>query len=159
MRSLVLFSLLFMIANNAWSDTKRELRCLALNVYHEARGEPVEGQLAVALVTMNRVHSKSYPDQVCKVVWQRRQFSWTHDGRSDSPRDKKAWQMANKIASFVYQKYDEFHGLSGGALDITQGALHYYAPKHADPSWARVKEVTNRIGGHIFLKAKKKHRS
>jgi len=144
---------------NAWAQSaeavsNKELRCLAMNIYHEARGEPVEGQLAVAMVTMNRVKAKKYPDTVCNVVWQRRQFSWTHDGKADRPSNKRSWRLARKIADFVYHKYNAYQGMSGGALDLTKGALHYYAPDLADPYWARKKEVTRQIGGHVFLKTK-----
>lgn len=133
---------------------ERELRCLAQNVYFEARGEPTVGQLAVAMVTMNRVHAKQYPDTVCKVVWQRRQFSWTHDGKPDSPDDRKAWRMARQIASFVYSKYNDHHQRTKGALDLTKGALYYYAPALANPHWAPLKEVTTQIGSHVFLKSR-----
>ncbi|HIE75488.1 MAG TPA: cell wall hydrolase, partial [Gammaproteobacteria bacterium] len=54
-----------------------EVGCLALNIYHEARGESHDGQVAVAAVTLNRMQSASYPDTVCGVVWQPHQFSWT----------------------------------------------------------------------------------
>ena len=130
---------------------KKELHCLAQNVYFEARGELPVGQLAVAMVTMNRVESHRFPNSVCKVVWQKRQFSWTHDGRSDRPTDKKAWILAKQIANFIYNKYTDFSAASSGALDLTQGALHYYAPDLADPKWARSKDVTRKIGGHLFL--------
>lgn len=133
-------------------NEKRELRCLALNIYHEARGEPTQGQLAVALVTMNRVQSKKYPTTVCNVVWQRRQFSWTHDGRSDRPNDKASWRQSKKIAKFVYNKYSNMHMQAKNALDITKGALHYYAPRLANPYWAELKEVTVRVGEHVFLR-------
>lgn len=132
----------------------REMLCLAQNVYFEARGEPTEGQLAVAMVTMNRVKSDVYPDSVCKVVWQRRQFSWTHDGKSDSPTDREAWRLAKQIAEFVFSKYGELQGRSNGALDLTKGALYYYAPKLANPRWANYKEVTREIGNHVFLKSR-----
>ncbi len=130
----------------------REIRCLALNIYHEARGEPTYGQLAVAIVTMNRVRSEKYPDTVCGVVWQRRQFSWTHDGRSDRPRERRAWKLALEIATFVYEKYDLLKHRTGGAWDITQGALYYYAPRKVNPYWARYKEPTRQIGDHLFLR-------
>ncbi|MDH5229562.1 MAG: cell wall hydrolase [Gammaproteobacteria bacterium] len=158
MRTVVFFLLVFGSIGAYASTAKEELQCLAMNVYHEARGEPVEGQVAVALVTMNRVAAKNYPNTVCKVVWQRRQFSWTHDGRSDRPNDKKSWEQARKIANFVYNKYTSLKSMSAGAIDITKGALHYYAPKHADPYWADYKEITREIGGHVFLRAKK-HKS
>jgi len=138
-------------SNPTLKKNNKELHCLALNIYFEARGEPTTGQLAVAMVTMNRVRSKRFPSSICGVVWQKRQFSWTHDGKSDRPRDKKAWTLAQKVANFVYYKYDTFRTLSNGALDLTKGALHYYAPKLADPYWAKSKQVTRQIGGHLFL--------
>ncbi|MDX1810828.1 MAG: cell wall hydrolase [Gammaproteobacteria bacterium] len=156
MRFIVLI-LVMIYANSAFASNpkpkkeSKQLRCLALNVYFEARGEPTSGQLAVAMVTMNRVRSKRFPSSVCGVVWQKRQFSWTHDGKSDRPTDKKAWKRAQQIAKFVYFKYDSFRTLSNGALDLTKGALHYYAPKLADPYWAKSKNITRQIGGHLFL--------
>ncbi|MBL1277606.1 MAG: cell wall hydrolase [Ectothiorhodospiraceae bacterium] len=132
------------------SDAK-QMRCLALNIYFEARGETTEGQLAVAMVTVNRVKSRHYPNTVCGVVWQKRQFSWTHDGRSDRPRDIRAWKLAQKISRFAYQKYGNFSERTRNALDLTKGALHYYAPELALPYWAKVHSVTREIGRHIFL--------
>jgi len=131
---------------------KKQLYCLSQNVYFEARGEKTVGQLAVAMVTMNRVFSKRFPNSICKVVWQRKQFSWTHDGKSDRPKDKKAWKLAQQIAKFVYKKYGSYKQMSNGALDLTKGALHYYAPDLAAPKWAQSKQVTRQIGGHLFLK-------
>jgi len=157
---LFIFTLLMIIASSAMASKslskveKRELNCLALNVYFESRGELPVGQLAVAMVTMNRVESRRFPNSVCGVVWQKRQFSWTHDGRSDRPSDKKAWMLAKQIAKFIYYKYDVYREQSNGALDLTQGALHYYAPKLADPKWAESKEITRKIGGHLFLAEK-----
>jgi len=131
--------------------TAKELHCLALNVYFEARGEKAEGQLAVALVTMNRMKSRHYPNSVCGVVWQKRQFSWTHDGKSDRPTDMRAWKLAKKIAQVTYQGYNKLSAHSRKALDLTRGALHFYAPGLASPYWAKVHSVTRIIGGHIFL--------
>ena len=57
-------------------DTKtRDIECLAMNIYHVARGVPVVGQIAVAQVTMNRVEHNYFPDTVCTVVWEEDQFS------------------------------------------------------------------------------------
>lgn len=63
------------------ADEAREkaIRCLTENVYHEARGEIDEGKLAVALVTLGRTLFKGYPSDVCGVVYQSKQFSWTFD--------------------------------------------------------------------------------
>ena len=130
---------------------KKQMRCLALNVYFEARGEAAEGQLAVAMVTMNRVKSRHYPNSVCGVVWQRKQFSWTHDGKADRPSDKRAWDLAQKIARFAYLRYGNLTERTRNALDLTKGALHYYAPHITLPYWAEAHSVTREIGGHVFL--------
>ena len=106
------------------------LFCLAQNVYFEARSQPLIEQVAVAQVVMNRVSSPHYPDSVCDVVWERRQFSWTHDGKSDSPRNVSAWVEANQIASLV---------LSPGFPDLVDGATHYHA-HYVSPSWASALE-------------------
>lgn len=151
--SLVVANLLSMAPAFASSPVseQRELHCLAQNIYFEARGEPNSGQLAVALVTMHRVKSHRYPNSICKVVWQRKQFSWTHDGKSDRPRDRRAWNRARQIADFIYFKYYKLPVHVQKVLDITHGALNYYAPGLANPYWARLKVITREIGGHIFM--------
>ena len=116
------------------------LHCLALNVYHEARGESVAGMFAVAAVTMNRVKSARFPNDVCSVVWQRGQFSWTKDGRSDMPRELSAWQHALWIASLTLEYNPEnFVG------DAT-----YFHSVRANPKWAKVKRLVTRLGRHYF---------
>ncbi|NOX93466.1 MAG: cell wall hydrolase [Gammaproteobacteria bacterium] len=153
---LLLFSTL--LSNPAFAGqtseqkrTAKELRCLALNIYFEARGEKAEGQLAVGMVTMNRMKSRHYPGSVCGVVWQKRQFSWTHDGKSDRPTDMRAWDLAKKIAQVTYLGYSKLSARSRKALDLTKGALHFYAPSLASPYWAEVHSVTRVIGRHVFL--------
>lgn len=129
----------------------QELNCLALNVYHEARGEPTAGQYAVAEVTMNRVASRHYPNTVCKVVFQKKwdvlrgrnvaAFSWTEfDTRP--PPNEPSWQHAREVAEAVY------HQKHVPQLD---GALHYHS-KRIRPSWSRHKKPIARVGKHIFYK-------
>ena len=79
---------------------------LACNVYWEARSETVEGMMAVVAVTLNRVGSWRYPNTVREVVWQRKQFSWTHDGKVDRPKNRPSWKQALQISSrFTITKY------------------------------------------------------
>ena len=137
--------------SNEQKRTAKELRCLAQNIYFEARGEKMEGQLAVAMVTMNRVNSRYFPNSICGVVWQKRQFSWTHDGKSDRPTDKRAWKLAREIASYTLHLFNKLPANLRKALDNTRGALHYYAPSLASPYWAEVHTVTREIGNHVFL--------
>lgn len=132
----------------------RDIKCLAMNVYHEARGEPTLGQYAVAIVTMNRVNSRYYPDEVCRVVYQsawssanRRRiaaFSWTLDTQEDIPHNSDAWNKAFNIATQVYQ---EEHS---GAAKV-KDALFYHAD-YVKPRWASKRTRIAKIGRHIFYK-------
>lgn len=124
-----------------------ELDCLALNIYHEARGEPELGKLAVGHVTLNRVADARFPMTVCGVVRQggeaklhRCQFSWWCDGRSDRPRDTEAWQAVRAVARKVYL---------GFSVDPTEGALWYHADSVL-PSWGKVLTRGPQIGQHLF---------
>ena len=117
-----------------------ELHCLALNIYHEARSESDEGKFAVAQVTLNRVRSPRYPGRICEVVWQHRQFSWTHDGRPDRPHNLEAWEEALWVATTTY----DFNPLT-----IVGRATHYHAV-YVRPPWATVYRRVRQIGQHIF---------
>lgn len=127
--------------------------CLAMNIYHEARGEPLAGQLAVALVVTNRVESPRFPDTVCSVVKQGKywngnpirnkcHFSWWCDGLSDTPKDDEAWAEAIHLAWNV--QHD--------VIDITEGATHYFNPDKANPYWAKDEDFIIKIGSHSFYK-------
>lgn len=140
------------MATSTVAKEGKEVHCLAMNVYHEARGEPHEGQLAVAYVTMNRLVSPRYPKSVCGVVWQGGQFSWTNDEVTDTPKDTRAWTRAQRIAQFVYQNYFRLTTIAKGATDPTRGALSFYAYRKVNPYWARSKITTAQIGSHIFMK-------
>jgi len=118
------------------------LGCLVENVYHEARGQSLLGQAAVAYVTLNRVRSPLYPNTVCGVVWQPNQFSWTEDGRSDRMTDLDAIGRAVDIAL----------GVSRGKInDPTGGALHYYAHHKVKPRWSK-HGWRLILGDHTFVK-------
>ena len=118
-----------------------ELGCLALNIYHEGRGESVKGQSAIASVTMNRVVSKHYPDSVCEVVWQRKQFSWTHiAARHHSVTDIEAWNQALVIAQLF---------LGGVKVSQVGDATHYHAD-NVKPYWVADNKLVGRVGNHFF---------
>lgn len=118
------------------------LMCLALNVYFEARNQSVAGQVAVAQVTMNRVHSDKFPNDVCEVVYDHKQFSWYWDGKSDMPRDNEAWEQAQIIASAV---------LAGSGHVELEGVTHYHAV-YVMPYWAKTMARVVVIDDHIFYK-------
>ena len=119
---------------------KTALMCLALNVYHEARGEHEIGQRAVAFVTVSRAESKS---NICPTVFEKGQFSWTkHKKRKIVNKDSKEWKKAFEVAKQV---------LSKSVNDPTHGATHFHHPK-VKPNWRKHLKKTTKIGNHIFYK-------
>jgi spore germination cell wall hydrolase CwlJ-like protein len=116
------------------------LVCLSLNVYWEARNQPLAGQLAVAQVTMNRVHHEDYPNDVCSVVYDHKQFSWYWDGESDIPKEEKAWERAMIVASAA---------MAGSGHVELQDSLHYHAV-YAQPYWKDSMAYVTTIGDHVF---------
>lgn len=126
-----------------------EIDCLALNVYFEARNQSLRGQKAVAWVTLNRMYTARYPDTICEVVWQPRQFSWTHDGLSDVPGgnviEDAAWEEAQQVAIDVLAA--DFENMQ----DPTRGATHYHAD-YVNPYWTDSYDKVASIGEHIFYK-------
>lgn len=117
----------------------QDIECLAKNIYHEARGEPFHGQVAVALVTVNRVASGLFQNTVCKVVYAHRQFSWTLD-KNKRVRDSKAWASAVEIATAVLSRQ----------IYQPDFTAVYFHTKQVLPKWAKTKTITARIGNHIF---------
>jgi|TARA_B110000858_G_scaffold180879_1_gene218878 spore germination cell wall hydrolase CwlJ-like protein len=139
------------------------LVCLAMNIYFEARSEPVAGQIGVTEVVMNRVNDDRYPNTVCEVIKQgptrpswkdhtvsypvknRCQFSWYCDGKADKIRDQAAWTQALTVAQAV---------LDNPNKHIVKGATHYHA-YYVKPGWASSKTPTAMIGDHLFYRWEK----
>tara|TARA_R110002073_G_scaffold19256_7_gene70411 strand:- start:2949 stop:3377 length:429 start_codon:yes stop_codon:yes gene_type:complete len=127
--------------------TTQAILCLAMNVYHEARSEDLVGQLAVAEVTLNRVAAKQFPNEVCDVVWQNRQFSWTQDGKSDMPREPVEWQVAQDIAVIAMGQEKP--------RAVGEDVLFYHA-EYVKPYWAASFHKAAQHGSHIFYQRKSK---
>tara|TARA_Y100001937_G_scaffold128504_1_gene205521 strand:+ start:10882 stop:11343 length:462 start_codon:yes stop_codon:yes gene_type:complete len=137
-----------------FSMVAESLICLALNVYFEARNQPLAGQVAVTQVVLNRVKSSDYPSTPCEVVYQAKtyasgfpvkykcQFSWYCDGLADKPKDKKAFDEALRSVITV---------LNFPISDLTGGALFYHA-RTVYPKWASQKYRTVQIADHIFYR-------
>jgi spore germination cell wall hydrolase CwlJ-like protein len=128
-----------------------DLECLAENVYFEARGEPLDGQYAVAEVTLNRTRAQNFPHTICQVVHEMRwdpgrrryvaDFSWTELGAL-TPQDGAAWNVAMMVATAVYEDLRE---------PLVPGALFYHATR-VQPRWARSRKVIATIGNHVFYR-------
>jgi spore germination cell wall hydrolase CwlJ-like protein len=121
----------------------RDLRCLAQAIYFEARGEPLDGQLAVGAVIVNRTTSGRYPGDYCSVVTQRGQFSFVRRGQIPSPDESSlAWTRARAIAQIAHQ--DLWQSAAGEAL--------YFHARYVRPGWARNKVQLATIDSHIFYR-------
>jgi len=124
----------------------QQFRCLATALYFEARGESLHGQAAVAEVILNRVETSAYPNSICGVVNQAGnggcQFSYVCDGKPETIGDRRAWDVAARIARAM---------LDGAPRELTQGATHFHTPA-VNPKWARSFTKTARIGSHIFYR-------
>jgi spore germination cell wall hydrolase CwlJ-like protein len=121
------------------------LACLVTAIFFEARDQPLMGQYAVAEVVMNRVASVKYPDDICSVVFQRKQFSFTHDGLSDkisrytnNEIERRAAVIAVTVAKDV---------LGRGTTEIP--STHYHNTS-VEPYWAKYYILDGKIGDHIF---------
>lgn len=125
-----------------------ETYCLAQNMFFEARSESLEGQLMVAAVTINRANHKKFPNSICGVVWQKRQFSWTHDGKSDNPAkmggiDRAQWFSIIQIAELILREPNHL-------LPKTD-ALFYHAT-YSKPIWRHKLTYIKTVGKHRFYK-------
>jgi spore germination cell wall hydrolase CwlJ-like protein len=125
------------------SDLTPDLKCLAQAVYFESRGEPIEGQLAVAEVVINRAKSGNYPTDYCGVITQPAQFSFVHHGVIPTPNETSvAWQKAKAIAAIAQRNLWQTK-----AAD----ALYFHAT-YVRPTWAHRKVELAQIETHIFYR-------
>jgi len=135
-----------------FSITKREIKCLEKNLWHEARGENLYGLMAVAKTTLNRARMEGWPPDVCKVIYQPKQFSWT----SKSEKNQQI-KLKNNIDKQSYSLVQLATQLSITAemlqIDFMDGATYYHTTS-VNPVWGRKMEVVGVIGDHIFKKDK-----
>ena len=134
----------------------KQISCLARNVYYEARGESLEGQKAVALVTLNRVENSMFPDTICGVVNERKtvkgrtkcQFSWRCESHTNP---KKAVRQSHESYQAALSAILEYDTLT--TTLVTKDTLFFHA-KHVRPFWRKVKQRLTRIDNHIFYDQK-----
>jgi spore germination cell wall hydrolase CwlJ-like protein len=159
-----LFLLLYCFFFLSGFTDKSEIKCLAENIYFESRDQKLKGQVAVALVTINRVSSRRFPNTICKVVKQAKryrngkiikhkcQFSWYCDGLPDIPRDRLAWKVSIVVARAMLNDPKvqlNRYGEKWDVNDFLGGATHYHRID-INPYWNRnmLKKAT--IGDHVF---------
>jgi|TARA_R100001244_G_scaffold6593_8_gene7923 N-acetylmuramoyl-L-alanine amidase len=119
----------------------QEMQCLAGTVYFESKGESLQGQLAVARVVLARVKSSRFPDSICGVVFQRKQFSFVRGGKMPPIRTgHQHWRNAVAIAKIA---------MNDGWESSVEGALFFHA-RYVSPGWRLQRLAT--IDNHIFYR-------
>ncbi|HEY0114148.1 MAG TPA: cell wall hydrolase [Allosphingosinicella sp.] len=131
-----------LVVEHARAETGDEqFECLARAVYFESRGEPIEGQLAVAEVILNRVRSGRFRATICDVVKQPSQFSFVRRGViPEVPRESAVWRRSVAIAHIALQDLANVTG---------EESLFFHAT-YVNPRWGRPRIA--RIGNHIFYR-------
>jgi N-acetylmuramoyl-L-alanine amidase len=156
MKKVLLCALLCFASFPAYSKTlmvgEEQLTCLAKNIYMEARGESLAGQIAVGLVTINRVYDKRFPNTICEVVFQSKkdkkgnplrhkcQFSWYCDGKSDKIYDWKTYKRIKELSMRI---------VAGMYSGMVEGATYYHAD-YVQPDWSLEYRTITQIDDHIF---------
>ena len=121
------------------AETESDLQLLARAVNGEARGEPYEGQVAVAAVILNRVNHSSFPNTISGVIYQPGAFTAVSDGQINVPIAEN---------STVYKACrDAMNG-----WDPSYGCIYYFNPETATSSWIWTRTHVITIGKHRFCK-------
>jgi spore germination cell wall hydrolase CwlJ-like protein len=124
------------------SPSDGEHECLAGAIYFESKGEPLEGQLAVAEVVINRAKSGRFPTTLCGVIKQPSQFSFIRRGRFPPIRRESAeWRKAVAIAHVALQDL----------ADSRAGDAMFFHARYVSPGWRGLKRVAQ-LGNHIFYR-------
>lgn len=157
MKKLIYIAIMALAGSSATAavcDKEEQIHALAMNMYHEARGEGHDAMQMVGEVTLNRVKNKHFPNNICGVVYQARfdgrgnplrhrcQFSWFCDGRSDKPHNKDAWEDAMNIAD----------GLVNGTIELIGIDATHYHTTAVKPFWSKKYTVIGLYGDHVFYR-------
>jgi len=119
--------------------SEKDIQCLAQNIYFEARGEPIEGKIAVAQVTINRLNHKIHFEKtICGVVYAHKQFSWTE--QHNKIKDWKQWREAKYLAKIIIT----------GQIKLPKFPALYFHNQTVLPKWAKKHTFLATIGSHSF---------
>ena len=156
----IILSVLFALGGNGIVDDA-QAKCMATNLYHEARSEPVQGMVQVAQVVLERAKDKRYPSTPCGVIYSANRenggvpllnkcaFSWVCDGKYD---DVSGLQVGNiDYSAYVISSIVAVGTMMGNYTDKCEKSNFYYNPTLASPKWARHYEFKCKIGNHVFM--------
>lgn len=139
-------------------NDKNNVLCLALNIYHEARGSSIEDQIATSYVVFNRLNSSDYPltlrtneQNLCSIVFDKYQFCWTN-GSINAPKEKDSWKHSQELALKLYSNNEH------QKLAKEFGLKHYVVSSmlndSSKPKWIEKRKLTVKIGKHSYMAIK-----
>jgi N-acetylmuramoyl-L-alanine amidase len=142
MIKVFILTLMFVFTSSTYAGkfNEKEISCLSLNAYHEARSEGEKGMLGTIFVVLNRTKDSRFPSTPCKVIAQKNQFVWY--GRGKTIKEPKEYDKAKEL---VYEV------LEGKHKDFTRGALYFVHVK-TNTNWLKKSTHTCTIGNHKFFK-------
>jgi spore germination cell wall hydrolase CwlJ-like protein len=131
----------------------QERKCLVNALYYEARGESLQGILAVASVIDSRKSDSKYPNTYCGVINQKGQFSYTLLNKPDIEQFKYRFKPIDAI---VYKniEYIANEMVNGEFKPVLDQSVQFYATKKIKNYWTKTKQVVAKIGNHVFYKDK-----
>lgn len=134
------------VANN------NEYSCVVRNLYHEGRGEGLVGQAYIVKTVLNRVRDTKHPHSVCKVIYQNKQFSWTHQIPKHKQRVPSKTTSEKELLKQLEALSTVVIWLDRLGWDFTQGSQFYHSV-NVKPRWDYTKlEKTEVIGNHVFYR-------
>lgn len=144
MRLLILILTMFSLSSfGSMKVTYEDLQCMTDNIYFEARGEPILGQAMVGHSVLNRVKDKRWPNEVCKVVYQKKQYSWTTE-KKKAINDRKAYILSSNLAYTLLANRD---------FEEPTGVTNYLrCDWRGKVDWWKSMTFLGQIGDHCFYK-------
>lgn len=149
---IALFALFCSLQSFAGSTS--EVNCLTAAIYKEARSEPLKCQKAVAEVILNRAEHPGYPDSICKVIKQPKQFSWWDNSEANRKLLKGSTEGLNKLDMLAYQEAKQIALLAYTGLLEGHPALEeslHFATLETSNKWIRKKKVKMLCQNHKFM--------
>ncbi len=122
------------------------VECLAVNLYHESRGQSDTANIMVISTVLNRVEDRRYPDDICEVVFQNKQYAWTSDGKSDEIKDLYQYRRLYRLSEQALMHKDFVQNLS-------QSVTHYHSTT-VNPYWvdSTRMEYVSTVDDHKFYR-------
>ena len=137
-------------------NDRNNVLCLALNMYHEARGSTVEDQITTTYVVFNRYYSKTYPlhnrnktKNLCDIVFDKYQFCWTNDDVIKTPKEKAVWKNIQELALNLYTNPE--HRRLAKLFELKHYVVSSMLNDTKKPKWINKRKLTVKIGAHSYM--------